>query len=883
MIEATEVTTEYIEEMKVFREPDKTIGLIEAGAKNICVFAQNMLGIKLYSWQVKVLHDIQEAVFQRREEWNKFYPVLSKIEEAGYEYEYKDTEEGVILEYTDEKGEVISYPITIGGAEFIALTSRQVGKSTFLAILSTWVCIYNHIPATLGNNTSVGIASAGDKQAKKLLQEIKKMMRLGDARMGRYKQDGESVFGKTFFSDLLDDKEDNNKEQITFKRYDKEEHGQVLLVESHLGSTIKSYPPTATVLGESFSLVVEDEAGKTDKITDEFHKDFMYPTGNSTFAIRIYTSTPWVNSGFFYELVDPDNLFPDRKDLHKYCYTIESIRLENPLYYKVVMKQVNELNAAGDTDTVQRAYFCRFIKGQASYFNPLMVFDIFDSDTEMLQRNDKPCDVGIDFGGQVKSRTVVTISYMDDDGHVHRLYHRVYPVKEDNTLMEDLAELMTRFDIQRVIPEECLVAGTEVLMSDYTRKNIEDILPGESVWSYDFDKNEYVRKKVLQRIETGKVPTSTVSFRNGTQVTTSENHKWFAMNRKNGAISVKTTRELDPQKDCIPVALNIPHGGETSVSGAEAYLLGMYIAEGHRRPNNKSFFISQFKEEEIKRIEFMLNKTSFKWQRNKKGFYLSTVGELTNLFLECGESSYTKRIPEECFKWSDILLTQLRNGLMDGDGNIQNRRIDKRGYSISQTESYYTVSNQLDKDFRLLSLLLNKPCHFRSRVHSGFGSMKEQYEPVWVEGSYMNKGTLFIKEIYNTFPQKTYDIEVDDTHSFILPETGAITHNCPQGDYLIREMEAKGWDVHPTNPRSEKVKKYGAFRAMLNKGKIHSYMDEDLRTEMLALEFSRGSKQSLIQHAPNYNDDMIDSFMMSTYFFIQDDDSVQWFGWNEEK
>ena len=109
-----------------------------------------------------------------------------------------------------------------------------------------------------------------------------------------------------------------------------------------------------------------------------------------------------------------------------------------------------------------------------------------------------------------------------------------------------------------------------------------------------------------------------------------------------------------------------------------------------------------------------------------------------------------------------------------------------------------------------------------------------------------------------------------------------IPDECPAGDFLIRTMMEKGWNITPMNFRSEKVKKYGAFRAMLNKGKIQSYDDDELKTEMLAMEFSQGSKQSVIQHAPGYTDDLIDSFVMSSYHFIQDDGGIKVFEWGAE-
>lgn len=510
--EAITVDQPFIDAMDEYRHaPGQPF--FEACRDSVVVFSEKMLGIRLYAWQVYYLSMIQRAV------------------------------------------DDYSIP-----REFLALTSRQIGKSTAVAIFSLWCCLFNRYPGTAGDNTIVGIVSAGDVQAKKLLNEMKKLMRLGDMFMRTEYTlgDGSPRFGKDFLSGLLDDKEANNTTTITFQSYDEKKHGSHLLKGSKVGSVIKSYPPTSIVLGETFTVIFEDEAGKTDKISDEFHSEYLYPTGNSTNAIRIYTSTPWLSSGFFYRLVDPDNLYPPQ-EVNVVTFTIEAIKLENPQYYETVMRDVRAKESAGDLDLVRRAYYCEFVKNAQSYFNKDSVFDVFADSWEMVESSTKEVDIGVDFGGQTTSRSVITVSHYDEDtGEVQRLYKKVYGVKEDDNLLEDLKN-----DIMKRFP---------------------------------------------------------------------------------------------------------------------------------------------------------------RWQR-------------------------------------------------------------------------------------------------------------------------------------------------------IIPD------DCPQGDYMIRKMEEMGWNVHPMNFRSDKVKKYGAFRALMNKGRVKSFMDESLQTEMLAMELSQKAKQSVIQHAPGYTDDEIDSFVLSAYFFLDVEDGVEVFEW----
>jgi hypothetical protein len=189
----------------------------------------------------------------------------------------------------------------------------------------------------------------------------------------------------------------------------------------------------------------EDECGFAEKFDDEVHNEYLKPTGVARNAIRIYTSTPWVTSGFFYELCDIDDS-KDEHPYHRYMFTVEAIRLENPEQYKRVMFDVDNMRLDGKKDEVDRAYYCRFVKGEQSFFNPDYVDSMFDQNLGMLERFDGPCDIGIDFGGQVKSRTTITVSTYDKDSNtITRLYHRAYEVGQDGELLSDLSEIMKVF------------------------------------------------------------------------------------------------------------------------------------------------------------------------------------------------------------------------------------------------------------------------------------------------------------------------------------------------------------------------------------------------------------------------------------------------------
>lgn len=413
------ITPEMIAYYRKFSDRPEGKGLVEACSESVIVFARHMLGIELYTWQKILALDIMAAI--NDENLNR---------------------------------------------EFVVLTSRQIGKTTFAAIMALWIAVFNKLPTDLGNNSDCGIISASDRQAKLVLKEINNYIRLGDRYCrDNYSREKGDEMDNGFLSMLIDEKEDNNKEMISFKHDEigvdpktgAEGHkfGAFLLKNSKVGTKLKSYPPTGSILGQKFAYLHEDEAGFAERFDDEAHYEYIKPTGVARNAVRIYTSTPWQPSGFFYELCDPDNNMSNHP-YKRYLFTIDAIRYENPKQYKSAMDTIRKMREDGKKGEVERAFYCRFVKGETSYFEPEKVDAMFDEDYSATESSQLMCDIGVDFGGQVKSRTVVTVSHLDENGVVRRLYHKAYEVGQDGTLIEDLIELKKRFPgWQRIIPDDC--------------------------------------------------------------------------------------------------------------------------------------------------------------------------------------------------------------------------------------------------------------------------------------------------------------------------------------------------------------------------------------------------------------------------------------------
>jgi len=394
---------------------DTNDSLFKASSDNIVVFAKHMLGLDLYYWQIEFLHEMQRVL-----DGSSRYDMV------------------------------------------VANTSRQIGKSTCLAVFALWACVFNKRPDKRFQTTLVSIISRGGEQAKKLLREIKKTYRAGDRYMksAYLDDDGNPVYGREFFSKLLSPDDPNNTTSISFvpHGHDGVDHGEFLLKGSLGSSGIRCYPPTPIVLGETFTIGMIDEAGHRD-IPDTFWHDELYPTGDANEALWVFTSTPWEPKGFFYEHCDPENA-RGTSNIFKMVASIDILAYDknNPSaqkQYLAVKKKIENYKRNGEWNKVRKIYYCEFVQGDKSFFPPEKVASMFSEEISMVDEYSGECDIGVDFGGKT-SRTAYTISYKDvTNNRIVRLKHKRYEAENDDSLLADIEYEMTKFNIQRVIPDDC--------------------------------------------------------------------------------------------------------------------------------------------------------------------------------------------------------------------------------------------------------------------------------------------------------------------------------------------------------------------------------------------------------------------------------------------
>lgn len=419
-LKETYITKKILKHVTKVRTTPESGDLVELCSSNVVWFAEKMLGMELFAWQVVFLKSLQDSLEGRS----------SKIS--------------------------------------VCMTSRQIGKTTAVAVFALWASVFNKKPEDKGFHTNVCLTSRDFASAKKLLSDIRILIRIGDRFMrDRYvDSDDNPLFGYFedgkyvgFFASLLSKDQPNNATTLTWEDYDKDVHGDFLLKDSKVGSKVICIPPTPTALGNSFSIGIIDEAAH-DSVPDSFWFDDLKPTGDATNAMWVMISTPWNPKGFFYEFIDLLDEFGSESQFVRMYFTLNALR-DDPspraqAQYKRVIHDIETIyKPRGRFDEVKRGYYCEFVKGDSSFFSMEAVNGCFDSSASKVESFEGACDLGVDFGGSGKSHTVVTACALLD-GVVTRLNHHRYPVDDDLSLINDIESYWFKnFNVQRVVVDDC--------------------------------------------------------------------------------------------------------------------------------------------------------------------------------------------------------------------------------------------------------------------------------------------------------------------------------------------------------------------------------------------------------------------------------------------
>tara|TARA_Y100000310_G_C20699773_1_gene828613 strand:- start:4911 stop:6419 length:1509 start_codon:yes stop_codon:yes gene_type:complete len=312
----------------------------------------------------------------------------------------------------------------------MAVTSRQIGKSMAIAIFALKAAAYNLKPAGLGKKTHIGIISATEDQSHKLMQEIRRLIQIGDQQVNLLTKNKV----QKFYSSMIDTSQEarNNMGMMTFRN----------------GNTITCLPPTGKIRGNSFSYVFIDEAPHIDN-NDLFHDEIEPTTANTRGNITM-TGTPNGQQGWFFELFDPF----DRKEDNIYeriwfDYTI----LEDQDIIDSIEAKKKQFAEEGRSKHFEQEYMAKFTSQVSAFFDSSDVDKMFDSNLTRMENSLPETDMGIDFG-MVHSNTVITISEFRE-GKVYRKYHYEYGHGQDLDVIKDILDLKDRFNCQRINVDDC--------------------------------------------------------------------------------------------------------------------------------------------------------------------------------------------------------------------------------------------------------------------------------------------------------------------------------------------------------------------------------------------------------------------------------------------
>jgi hypothetical protein len=309
------------------------------------------------------------------------------------------------------------------------VTSRQIGKSTSVAIYALKVAAYNLRPKGFNKKTHVGIISATDEQSKKIMLEIRRLIHMGDENVSK------RTSGKIekFYTKMIDSSQaaSNNKTAITFKN----------------GNQIICLPPTPRIRGYSFSYVFVDEAAFI--IDDNVFFEYIEPTTANTDGIIVLTSTPNGQQGWFFDLFDPEN----KREHNEYKrFWIHYTSVEDEDFQKSMHSKKKTYLETGREKEWEQEYDALFTSQTTAFFENEDVDKGISPEIMRLDSYKGECDMGVDFG-MVHSKTVITISAMIENKST-LIYDYEYK-NTDETLLEDLDVLCSKFNVQRIVCDDC--------------------------------------------------------------------------------------------------------------------------------------------------------------------------------------------------------------------------------------------------------------------------------------------------------------------------------------------------------------------------------------------------------------------------------------------
>lgn len=328
-----------------------------------------------------------------------------------------------------------------------AIWGRRMGKTTVFKLFASWAINYNKFPSGLKKTTNVVVVAHTADGSDDYINDVKEMMVMGDAHV---KKMFKGALGDKYFTKRFPKKTDTAKD-----------NSQSFSIYKDGWNTIKSYPPTTRARGKGASVILLDELAFWHETSPDEYKIYNQAvrpiiTDNPETS-RIYiATTPDGPSGLSYDLMDIDN-HRTRYKLYWFPYYYR----EDQAYLDEIDETRKEYENYGRLEDFKQEYLAELISVGTMFFKKDEYDNVFkDTGLEMSKSSGLTVRFGLDFGGSKNSHTVFTVSYMDEEGVVKRLYSFRYEIGDDSTLKEDLIEWSRLFPYRESVEMDDQGAGS---------------------------------------------------------------------------------------------------------------------------------------------------------------------------------------------------------------------------------------------------------------------------------------------------------------------------------------------------------------------------------------------------------------------------------------
>ena len=238
---------------------------------------------------------------------------------------------------------------------------------------------------------------------------------------------------------------------------------------------------------------------------------------------------------------------------------------------------------------------------------------------------------------------------------------------------------------------KCVRIGSKVTLADGTRKNIEDVVSGDTTLSMS-DDFKIVESKVTRLIDSGTLPVYEVVTTSGRRIEVSETHPFFT---KDGWKELKDIGI----KDFIAVPRILPVEGSKSYDKNWLKLIGYFLGDGGISQNNVHFtnadpiVIEDFSKSvpesctvsHTGKYGYNVIHKKRKPVHNEVKKFLIDIGMM-------GHTAHTKSIPDFVFSLNNECVAIVINRLFACDGWVDTNGI---GYTSVSKKMIYDVQHLL--------------------------------------------------------------------------------------------------------------------------------------------------------------------------------------------